>query len=651
VQRLSILRRAPLATLAGLAVASAAIRFVVALQVRSPLYYPDEYLYAAISRSFAHGTLGRVRGARVPLGTTVSYLVPLLTSPVWLIHDVATAYRLSQALASIAFACSALAAYALARRVGIDPTGSCVVAALTLLIPSGAFTATLLAEPYAYPLFLVAMVAAVEAIAAPSLLRVSAAGLLAAGLCAVAGLQFLLFAPACFAAYIVASPSLRAAFRRAALVVLLGAACVGALAVAGALSGLVARVHAFDYSVGDIAAWFGVNAFVLALSSGWVIIPGAALGLGGLATSGERRARAFAALSVVLVLGFLIEAAVWGSNGLGLYERFTFYSSPLLAIAFVWSMRMGERRRTLYATVAYATAAAAILLPLSSRLFISDDHSPTLLGLSYGLVLHLSSPPLLWAPLLGVLAVLTSLYGLRYPYAVAVAAAAVCVVTGIAGSRALIDHNPETIPHASVQGPASFLTYGGSNPDYLEESLFWNPEVKRVVVVGGDPAPDGFASVPAFATSAGLLTTASGRHIPGPFVIGPDATALARGSALSQGDGLATFTETPAAIVFGFYRKAGLLAPFGRFFAAPGAGKAGFRLILRLSSIQTPQTIGLKCASAPNRQFVVGQRAKAVAITVPRGGTRDCRFGLVSGGVSVVRSLHVIAKASFTIAP
>ena len=42
MQRLSILQRSPLATLAGVAFASAAIRFVVALQVRTPLYYPDE---------------------------------------------------------------------------------------------------------------------------------------------------------------------------------------------------------------------------------------------------------------------------------------------------------------------------------------------------------------------------------------------------------------------------------------------------------------------------------------------------------------------------------------------------------------------------------------------------------------------------------
>ncbi len=657
MQRFSILRRVPLATLAGFAVASAAVRFVVALQIRSPLYYPDEYLYASISRSLAHGGFGRVRGARVPLGQTVSYLAPLLSSPVWLVHDVAVAYRLSQALAGIAFASSALVAYALARRVGIDPAGACVVGVLTLLVPSGAFTTTLLAEPYAYPVFLLGVLAAVDAIAAPSLRRVAAVGVLAVGLCAIAGLQFLLFTPACLVAFILASSSVRSAFRRASLVVLAGALALGAVALVagGALSNLVVRAQSLNYSVGGLATWFGLNLFVLALSSGWVIVPGAALGLGALAKSDERRPRAFAALSAVLLVCFLLEAAVWGSNNIGLYERFTFYGTPLLAIAFVWSFRLTRARRDIYASIAYAGAAAAILLPLTTRLFGSDDHSPTLLGLSYGLIVHLTSPPLLWAPLLGLLAALTALIGREHRHAVTIAAAGVCVVTSIAGSRALIDHNPATIPRTGGQEPAVLLAYGGSDPDYLQESLFWNPKIAHVVVLGDDPSPDGFAVIGTRARSNRLLVAQDGRPVRGPYVIGPDTVALGRAWRLSTGAGgpagLATFTAAPLVVAFGLYRHAGLLAPFGRIFAAAGGRGGGYRLDLRLSSIHAPQTIGLKCASAPNRRFVVGRRGVTIPIGVPRGSVRDCRFGLVSGGVEVVGSLHVIAHASLTLEP
>jgi hypothetical protein len=652
VQRLSILQRSPLATLAGVALASAAIRFAVALQVRTPLYYPDEYLYGAISRSFAHGMFGKVRGARLPLREMASYLAPLLTSPFWLAHDVAVAYRLSQALASIVFASSAFASYALARRVGIDGRGACIVGILTLLIPSGAFTATLLTEPYAYPLFLLAMLAAVDAIASPSLLRVLIVGALAAGLCAAAGFQFLLFAPGCLVAYVLTSESPRSGLRRSLIVALISAAIVAGLAIVdgGAFANVV-RAQAFHYSVGGTAAWFGVNAFVLAVSSGWVLVPGAMLGFWGLASGGDRRARAFAALSVLLILGFLAEAAIWGSNGLGLYERFTFYGSPLLAIAFVWSMRMRgkEQRRSLYASIAYVTAAAAILLPLSSRLFFTDDHSLTLLGLSYGVIVHLSSPPLLWAPLLGALAVLTGLFGLQHQHAVAVGAAIVCLVTGVAGSRALIDLDAKVVSRVSLHGPAAYLTDGSGDHSYLEQTLFWNPDIDRVLVLGGAVSTDGFASTPVFAGPSGLLLTKSGGPIPGPFVIGPDTLAV-NGGGLVPGRGeLATSAKRPTVIAFGWYRKAGLLAPFGRLFAADGQN-GGFRLILKLSSIRGRQTIGLKCASLPTQTFKVGTTPTTITIRVPDGGVRDCRFGLVSGGVYVVRSLHVIARASLTVA-
>jgi hypothetical protein len=92
-----------------------------------------------------------------------------------------------------------------------------------------------------------------------------------------------------------------------------------------------------------------------------------------------------------------------------------------------------------------------------------------------------------------------------------------------------------------------------------------------------------------------------------------------------------------------------LLAPFGRLLAAGGTAN-GFRLIVRLSSIHGPQTIGFKCMSLPIRKLTVGKRATTITIRVPGGRVRDCRYGLVSGGVYVVKSLHVIAHASLAVA-
>src|SRR5262249_33935626 len=40
----------------------------------------------------------------------------------------------------------------------------------------------------------------------------------------------------------------------------------------------------------------------------------------------------------------------------------------------------------------------------------------------------------------------------------------------------------------------ALLTSFGSNPSLLMKTLFWNPEIKRVLVIGSESAPDGFPS-------------------------------------------------------------------------------------------------------------------------------------------------------------
>src|SRR5215218_8846847 len=116
-------RLPPLVAVGALAAAAAALRFVVAVQVRTPLFYPDEYIHTAL------------------------------------------------ALGCIAFASAALPAYALARRIGASTDGAVIAALLALVIPGGAFTVSLLAEPYAYPLLLLAVLVALDTIAAPTVWR------------------------------------------------------------------------------------------------------------------------------------------------------------------------------------------------------------------------------------------------------------------------------------------------------------------------------------------------------------------------------------------------------------------------------------------------------------------------------------------------
>ena len=69
------------------------VRGLVAGSVRTPSYFPDEYIYTSLSRSLATAGRPLVRGepAHFP-----ALLEPLLAAPLWLVGSTATAYRLVQ---------------------------------------------------------------------------------------------------------------------------------------------------------------------------------------------------------------------------------------------------------------------------------------------------------------------------------------------------------------------------------------------------------------------------------------------------------------------------------------------------------------------------------------------------------------------------
>src|SRR5215208_3502868 len=161
-------RMPPLAVVAMLAVAAAAAHFVVAVQVRRPLLYPDEYIHTALARSIVDGTFPQIRGGSVSF---FSYLGPLLMAPAWVIGDVEVAYRVAQALGCLAFASAAFPVYLLARRIGVRANGAVAAAFLTLVISNGVWSGDLMAEPYAYPLVVVAVLVGSETIARPTAWR------------------------------------------------------------------------------------------------------------------------------------------------------------------------------------------------------------------------------------------------------------------------------------------------------------------------------------------------------------------------------------------------------------------------------------------------------------------------------------------------
>src|SRR5690349_17893017 len=82
----------PAIVLGGLTLISTCIRTLFAMRHNNASYWPDEWIYAGLSRSIGHGHL-TIHGdaAHFP-----AILQPLLAAPLWRFLPIETAYRLIQ---------------------------------------------------------------------------------------------------------------------------------------------------------------------------------------------------------------------------------------------------------------------------------------------------------------------------------------------------------------------------------------------------------------------------------------------------------------------------------------------------------------------------------------------------------------------------
>src|SRR5262249_17791937 len=101
---------APVALL-GIVAGSALVRGFFALRLVAPVFSPDEYIYASISRSFAEHGRPLIRGGPTHFP---ALLEPLLAAPLWAVASVETAYHLVQAENTIFLSLAALPVYGLA---------------------------------------------------------------------------------------------------------------------------------------------------------------------------------------------------------------------------------------------------------------------------------------------------------------------------------------------------------------------------------------------------------------------------------------------------------------------------------------------------------------------------------------------------------
>ncbi len=101
----------PVWVLGTMIVASTIVRTAIALRHSTSRYFPDEYIYTALSRSIAHGSL-MIRGqtAHFP-----ALLEPLVAAPLWGLFSTETAYRLVQTENALAASLAAIPIYMIAR--------------------------------------------------------------------------------------------------------------------------------------------------------------------------------------------------------------------------------------------------------------------------------------------------------------------------------------------------------------------------------------------------------------------------------------------------------------------------------------------------------------------------------------------------------
>ena len=143
-----------------------AVRVALSWLHATPNYFPDEYLYAALGRSFGSFDGATIRGGAAHFP---ALLEPLLAAPVWHIGSVETAYRLVQIVHAAAFTLAAIPAYSIARRVGVGGKASLASRRARSSFPTPSTRASCLRSPFAYPLALASVAAGIAALERPRL--------------------------------------------------------------------------------------------------------------------------------------------------------------------------------------------------------------------------------------------------------------------------------------------------------------------------------------------------------------------------------------------------------------------------------------------------------------------------------------------------
>jgi hypothetical protein len=508
----ALARVGPLQWLGAIVAASVIVRTLTGWLRASPVYFPDEYIYSELGRSIADHGRPLIRGSAAHFP---ALLQPLLTAPAWLFGDVETSFRLVQLEGAVVMSLAAVPVYLLARRLDLSNWLALAVTALSLAVPDMIYAGWVLADPFSYALVLGALAAGVSALARPSR-RSQIAFVALSGLATLARVQFVVL-PACFllGALLLGARErgVRNVLREQRLAFGLFALALVPFAVAGpsALLGYYHGVLDLELSPLGIGKWAAADAMLLLYSSGWVLVPGAIIGL--VLAIWQPRSRAelvFGILATLFSLAVLFQAGLYAANGADrIQERYFFYVLPLAFLAFGLFASRGWPHRLPHALLAVGLIAVSARIPLAG--FAASDgrsNSPLLFaaGELENLIADTGLASLLIAAAAAFLSLTAVVLGLRPRRATLVAVALALAACAVASAGATAyDHalshrvranvvpgNPSFVDDAGL-GKALLVQSPAGDRGFATEELFWNRSLESMVLLPGAIPTDAFA--------------------------------------------------------------------------------------------------------------------------------------------------------------
>ena len=138
--------------------------------------------------------------------------------------------------------------------------------------------------------------------------------------------------------------------------------------------GIYGDVTAYSVDLRVAVRGFGANALVLAYAAGWVLVPGALIGLAlALVRPRSRAELGFGVFAVAELALLLVQASVVGDAG-RVQERYAMYALPLVVVAFALYASRGWPHLRAYALLAAVAATSAAVVPLAG--YAADGERP-----------------------------------------------------------------------------------------------------------------------------------------------------------------------------------------------------------------------------------------------------------------------------------